>query len=100
MTRSLTGEVAFVTGAARGIGRAVVELFLAEGAAVAFCDVDEAEGRAAAADTGARFHTADVGSEAEVAAFVADAREWLGPPTVLVNNAGVNANFDAVEMSG
>ena len=100
-TRSLAGEVALVTGGSRGIGRAVVELFLAEGAAVAFCGRDEAVGREAEAQLGgaASFHAADVSSEADVAAFVAEARERHGPPTVLINNAGVNANFDAVEMT-
>ena len=99
--RSLAGEVAIVTGGSRGIGRAVVELFLAEGAAVAFCGRDEAVGREAEARLGgaASFHAADVSSEADVAAFVAAARERHGPPTVLINNAGVNANFDAVTMT-
>ncbi len=98
---SLAGEVALVTGGARGIGRAIVDLFLAEGAAVAFCDRDEDAGRSVEAELGgaASFWAADVASEADVTAFVAGARERHGPPTVLVNNAGVNANFDAVEMT-
>ena len=100
-TRSLTGEVALVTGGSRGIGRAVAELFVAEGAEVAFCGRDEAVGREAEAQLGraASFHAADVSSEADVVAFVAAARERHGPPTVLINNAGVNANFDAVTMT-
>ena len=48
----------------------------------------------------ASFWAADVASETDIAAFVAGSRERHGLPTVLVNNAGVNANFDAVEMTG
>jgi NAD(P)-dependent dehydrogenase (short-subunit alcohol dehydrogenase family) len=99
----LAGEVAIVTGGSRGIGRAVVELFLAEGASVAFCGRDEQAGRRTETELGPperiAFKVADVASEADVASLVELCAERFGAPTVLVNNAGVNANFDAVEMS-
>jgi NAD(P)-dependent dehydrogenase (short-subunit alcohol dehydrogenase family) len=100
---SLAGEVAIVTGGSRGIGRAIVELFLEHGASVAFCGRDEEVGRAVEAELEgwgrAAFQSADVSSEADVAALVAGCADRFGPPTILVNNAGVNANFDATEMT-
>ena len=50
----LQGKVAVVTGAARGIGRAICERYVAEGAFVFVTDVDEAKAQAAAASIGAR----------------------------------------------
>jgi NAD(P)-dependent dehydrogenase (short-subunit alcohol dehydrogenase family) len=100
---SLAGEVAVVTGGSRGIGRAIVELFLEHGASVAFCGRDEEVGRAAEAELDAServaFRAADVSSEADVAALVDLCVERFGPPSILVNNAGVNANYDAAEMT-
>jgi NAD(P)-dependent dehydrogenase (short-subunit alcohol dehydrogenase family) len=101
---SLAGEVAIVTGGSRGIGRAIVELFAAEGAAVAFCGRDEDAGwqaeREVAADGGrVAFSRCDVADEQDVIAFVEACRTRFGAPTILVNNAGINANFDATEMS-
>lgn len=100
----LAGKVALVTGGARGIGRAIVEKFVAEGAAVAFADVDDDAGRAARselADAGHRvvFVRADVTRATDVSAAVADAERMLGPIDVLVNNAGVNAYYDAATMT-
>ncbi|MGA8355230.1 MAG: SDR family oxidoreductase [Solirubrobacteraceae bacterium] len=100
---SLAGEVAIVTGGSRGIGRAIVELFVQEGAAVAFCGRDEQAGLEVQEQFGeqapAAFQLSDVASERDVEALVEMCHARLGPPTVLVNNAGVNANFDATLMT-
>jgi NAD(P)-dependent dehydrogenase (short-subunit alcohol dehydrogenase family) len=97
----LAGEAAIVTGGARGIGRATVDLLAESGASVTFCDVDAALGRTVERELGGRvaFVAADVGVEADVARLVAVSREAFGPASVLVNNAGVNAGFDATGMT-
>ena len=100
----LDGKIALVTGGARGIGRAIVEKFVAEGAAVTFVDVDEAVGRAtagelAAVGTSAPFRRADITAEADVRAVIEDMLARHGTIDVLVNNAGVNAYFDPTEMT-
>ncbi len=99
---SLDGEIAIVTGGARGIGEAVVEVFVAHGASVVFCDLDADLGRAVEQRVGdrARFVRADVSSEADVAAMAETCTTAFGPASILVNNAGVNANFDATTMTG
>src|SRR5437016_5031018 len=90
---ALTGRVAIVTGGAQGLGRAVVERFLAENAKVGLIDVDAERGAATAAELGddVLFAHADVGREDEVAAAVAATAKRFGGVDVLVNNAGVNA---------
>src|SRR5438105_8156393 len=100
----LGGKVAFVTGGARGIGRAIVEKFAAEGASVTFIDLDEADGEAARRDLAGAgqpvdFLRADVTVEADVRRAVEAAASATGVVDVLVNNAGVNAYFDATLMT-
>jgi NAD(P)-dependent dehydrogenase (short-subunit alcohol dehydrogenase family) len=101
--RSLAGEVAIVTGGSRGTGKAIVEVFARHGASVAFCGRDELVGRQALSELEAHgdvaFRRADVASETDVAALTATCVERFGPPTILVNNAGVNANYDATTMT-
>ena len=99
---SLDGEIAIVTGGARGIGQAIVEVFVASGARVVFCDLDPELGEAVESKLGdrAKFVKADVSVEADIAAMAETCVATYGSATVLVNNAGVNANFDATTMTG
>jgi 3alpha(or 20beta)-hydroxysteroid dehydrogenase len=91
VTGRLDGRVAIVTGAARGQGAAEAELFVAEGARVVLTDVAADAGGDLADRLGeaARFEPLDVRDEVQWAAVVRAATEAFGPPTVLVNNAGV-----------
>jgi NAD(P)-dependent dehydrogenase (short-subunit alcohol dehydrogenase family) len=91
----LEGKVAIVTGGSRGIGAAIVEKFVDEGASVVNLD-RSTPGRAT---SGGAFIRTDVTAGPEVAAAVSDVRSQHGRIDVLVNNAGVNAYFDAVEMT-
>ena len=84
MAGQLEGKVAIVTGAARGIGRAIVERFAHEGARVVIDDVDDAAGVAAAEALVAQglavqFIHADIAREDDVKALVAQTEKSLGP---------------------
>ncbi len=90
----MSQRVAVVTGAARGIGAATAERLARDGFAVAVADLDPA----ACEEVAARIRDAggtaigvglDVTDADQVAAGVARVAEELGPPVVLVNNAGI-----------
>ncbi|QCO54994.1 SDR family oxidoreductase [Pseudorhodobacter turbinis] len=83
----LEGSRVIVTAGAGGIGRAIVEAFLAAGAKVATCDIDEA-GLASLPD-GVWHRRVDVGKSADLAQFIDAAAEALGGVDCLVNNAGI-----------
>ncbi len=90
----LTGKIALVTGAARGLGRAIAEGISRQGAAVAVVDRDHAGAEEVARFLGedgrrAFAFACDVGEEDEVRAVVAAVESGIGPIDVLVNNAGI-----------
>jgi D-xylose 1-dehydrogenase len=98
---SLKGKVAFITGAASGIGASFVAEFHAQGCKVAFVDLAEAEGQALAAKLGegAWFRRCDVTDAAALQAAVSDAAEALGPITVLINNVANDTRHDAAAVT-
>ena len=92
----LNGKVALITGAARGIGLAVAQAFVAEGAHVVLSDIRQDEGAAAAAELGsaAEFRRLDVREEADWIAVVGGIVARHGGLDLLVNNAGITGFED------
>jgi len=87
-----TGRVVIVTGAGRGIGRAIVNAFVAAGARVVAADRDAAGLEATCAPHGDAVASivADVSSADGAAAIVSRALEAFGTPHICVNNASVS----------
>ena len=90
----LAGRTAVVTGATRGIGRAIAERLRDEGARV----VATARAATGEAPEGCEYRGADLSNEASTQAFAA----WLGElrPDILVNNAGINKLAPIAELDG
>ena len=95
MGTELAGKVAIVTGGASGIGRGIVERFVAEGARVVIADVEDDRGEALAAALGpdACFRRTDVSDPEQVGSLVAAAVEKFGGLHVMVNNAGISTTM-------
>ncbi len=100
MTR-LEGKVAIVTGGARGIGAAIVERYVAEGAAVAIADrtVDQAERLAKDLGDKAFAVPLDVTDQVSIEAMVATVVGRSGAIDILVNNAAVFGLAPVVEVT-
>jgi NAD(P)-dependent dehydrogenase (short-subunit alcohol dehydrogenase family) len=93
----LKGKVAIVTGAGRGIGRAIAQVFAAEGAAVVVAARTASEGNACVAqiqDAGgeAFFQQTDVSRRVDVQRLVDACLERYGRLDILVNNAGIGGS--------
>src|SRR5947209_17769894 len=97
----LANKVAIVTGAARGIGRAIAERYIAEGARVVIADIDTAAGEASAQALGAnaRFIAADVGDARQAAQLVSQTCRACGDLDILVNNAGIVHSADFLDIT-
>ena len=101
---SLIGRTALITGASQGLGAAIAEHFLAEGAAVALCgrtagDLDAQQKRLAAAYGADRVWAkpADVSSKSDVDALFDEAQSRFGRLDILVNNAGIYGPMGSID---
>jgi 3-oxoacyl-(acyl-carrier-protein) reductase len=105
MTKELTGRVALVTGAARGIGRAIA-LALAQRGADVVVNFQNSNGAAdevcrLVEDKGVRSRAcrADVSHAEEVERMIADLKAQMGPISILVNNAGITRDRSFLKMT-
>src|SRR5579864_7102932 len=95
----LAKRVAMVTGAGRGIGRAIAIAYAAEGARVALTartttELDEVVAKISAAGGSAHAFPADLSDRAVPKRVVEEVEKKLGPIEILVNNAGIGSSAD------
>jgi NAD(P)-dependent dehydrogenase (short-subunit alcohol dehydrogenase family) len=100
----LAGRTILVTGAARGVGRAIAEACKAAGARLVLADILEDAGRATAEALGARFVPLDLASPESIASLAEDVTRREGRLDGLVNNAAIatgigGPEFDAIEIA-
>ncbi|MBN4067467.1 3-oxoacyl-ACP reductase FabG [Simkania negevensis] len=103
----LQGKVALVTGGTAGIGKAIVEVFVSQGAHVAFFGTNVERGKAvvntllekAAPGQKIAFIAVDVSDAVSVKNGIEKCRQEVGEPEILVNNAGITRDGLLMKMS-
>ncbi len=103
MKVELEGYVALVTGGAQGIGLAIVEALIENGAGVAIVDIDRESGKKTAEEIQQRggmclFVEADVSHAAQMEAAAEQVAAHFGTFQILVNNAGINTRSNRVPL--
>ena len=97
----LSGKIALVTGSSRGLGYAIAEAMIAQGATVIVSSENAADTEAAAGKLGATGILCDVGDDAAIAALVAEITARFGGLDILVSNAGIQGgpSADPLDMT-
>lgn len=101
MNRELDQKIAIVTGAAQGIGAAIADVLVREGATVIVADMNAQAAAAKAAELGgsSASFAINITNKAEVDALVEFALQRYGKIDILVNNAGVSRQVDFLEIT-
>jgi glucose 1-dehydrogenase len=99
MTGRLSGKRAVITGAAQGIGKAIAEAFVAEGAELLLVDIDAERLADTAAELGQEGIVVDVARKAEIERLFERVAECWGALDILVNNAGVTHAADLDDLT-
>ncbi|MBP2239405.1 NAD(P)-dependent dehydrogenase (short-subunit alcohol dehydrogenase family) [Sinorhizobium kostiense] len=97
MDLGLANKRVLITAGAAGIGRAVAEHFIAEGAKVLVCDIDEEAIRSVRATTGIFAVSTDVSKSEAVAELFVEVDRQLGGLDILINNAGTSGPSKPLE---
>jgi D-xylose 1-dehydrogenase len=103
--QSLQGRSVFITGGATGIGAALVEAFVVQGAQVVFIDIDEAASLALCTELVAKGHkrpwfkTCDVSDIAALCAAISEAAKLAGEIDILINNAANDMRYETAHLS-
>ncbi|MFC7367762.1 MULTISPECIES: SDR family NAD(P)-dependent oxidoreductase [Vreelandella] len=99
--QSLNGKRVIISGGASGIGAELVKAYIAQGASVAFLDIDRTAGESLASELGdkARFYVCDVRDISRLQAVIADIEVAQGPTQVLINNAGLDDRHTLEELT-
>jgi 3-oxoacyl-[acyl-carrier protein] reductase len=99
------GKVAIITGAGRGIGKAIAERLASEGADVVICDVDKEAAERTAEEIRSKYSvkaiaiSADVANEGDVNSMVEETIKNFGRVDFLINNAGITKDSLLLRMS-
>jgi NAD(P)-dependent dehydrogenase (short-subunit alcohol dehydrogenase family) len=103
-TQNLAGKTALITGASKGLGKAMAQALAAAGATVALVSRDatklaEVQGEIGGAGGKAEIFVADVSSEAQVDQLEKDISAKLGKIQILINNAGINVRKNLTDFT-